>query len=60
MTNRLYYHDSYQVQFSARVIERLEWEDQPAVVLDQTVFYPTGGGQFRQFKWTLHTRYQTK
>ena len=45
MTNRLYYHDSYQVQFSARVIERLEWEDQPAVVLDQTVFYPTGGGQ---------------
>lgn len=45
MTRRLYYTDSYLSQFSARVTERLEVEGQPALVLDQTAFYPTGGGQ---------------
>jgi alanyl-tRNA synthetase len=45
MTERLYYTDSYCTHFSARVIERLVWEDRPAVVLDRTAFYPTSGGQ---------------
>lgn len=45
MTERLYYNDPYVVRFSARVVERLEWEGQQAVVLDRTAFYPTGGGQ---------------
>ena len=45
MTERLYYADAYQAHFSARVVERLEWAGQPAVVLDRTTFYPTGGGQ---------------
>ena len=45
MTERLYYDAPYLVRFSARVVERLEWEGQPAVVLDRTAFYPTGGGQ---------------
>jgi len=45
MTERLYYTDSYRTRFSARVIERLTWDDQPAVVLDRTAFYPTSGGQ---------------
>ena len=45
MTKRLYYDDPYLVRFSARVIDSLEWEGQPAVLLDRTAFYPTGGGQ---------------
>jgi len=45
MTARLYYDDPHLTHFSAHVVERLEWEGQPAVVLDRTAFYPTGGGQ---------------
>jgi alanyl-tRNA synthetase len=45
MTERLYYDAPFQTQFSAEVVERLEWDGQPAVVLDRTAFYPTGGGQ---------------
>jgi alanyl-tRNA synthetase len=45
MTDRLYYDDPYLTRFPARVVESLEWEGQPAVVLDRTAFYPTGGGQ---------------
>ena len=45
MTKRLYYSDSYCTRFSARVIEQLTWEGHPAVVLDDTAFYPSSGGQ---------------
>jgi alanyl-tRNA synthetase len=45
VTRRLYYDDSYAIDFSAQVVERLAVEDRPAVILDQTCFYPTGGGQ---------------
>ena len=45
MTQRLYYAEPYLTDFTARVVERLKWEQQPAVVLDRTAFYPTGGGQ---------------
>ena len=45
MTERLYYDDPYLTHFSARVVDSFEWEGQPAVVLDRTAFYPTGGGQ---------------
>ena len=45
MTERLYYDEPYLTDFAASVVERLEWEGQPAVVLDRTAFYPTGGGQ---------------
>ncbi len=45
MTQRLYYSDSYTRQFAARVIEQLTVDGQPAVVLDQTFFYPASGGQ---------------
>ncbi len=45
MTERLYYDDPYLTRFSAQVVEHLHWEGQPAVVLDRTAFYPTGGGQ---------------
>jgi alanyl-tRNA synthetase len=45
MTKRLYYEAPFLTHFTAKVLERLEWEGQPAVVLDRTAFYPTGGGQ---------------
>ncbi len=45
MTERLYYDDAYRTRFEAAVVERLAWEGRPAVVLDRTAFYPTGGGQ---------------
>jgi len=45
MTQRLYYNDSYIQRFTARIVERATIKDRPAVVLDQTCFYPTGGGQ---------------
>jgi len=45
MTSRLYYSDSYTRAFSARIVARLNAPDHPAVVLDQTYFYPTSGGQ---------------
>jgi len=45
MTERLYYGDPYLTRFSAQVVEWLTWEGQPAVVLDRSAFYPTGGGQ---------------
>ena len=45
MTERLYYADSYSTSFDAHVVECLTLNDSPAVVLDRTAFYPTGGGQ---------------
>ncbi len=45
MTERLYYDDAYLTEFSARIVQRLTVGGQPAVVLDRTAFYPTGGGQ---------------
>lgn len=55
MTQRLYYDDAYLRHFSARVRESLTWEGQPAVVLDRTVFYPTGGGQPHDTGWLAGT-----
>ena len=45
MTTRLYYSDSYLKEFSGLVLERHIINKKPAVVLDQTAFYPTSGGQ---------------
>ncbi len=45
MTQRLYYHDSFLYSFDARVLESVERGGKTAVVLDQTAFYPTSGGQ---------------
>jgi alanyl-tRNA synthetase len=41
----LYYSDSYLADFDARVVERVTLNGFPALVLDRTAFYPTGGGQ---------------
>ena len=45
MTERLYYSDSYTHTFNARIVERLTHNNQPALLLDKTFFYPTSGGQ---------------
>jgi alanyl-tRNA synthetase len=45
MTERLYYSDSYRTHFTATILSRLTYDGQPAVILDQTAFYPTSGGQ---------------
>jgi alanyl-tRNA synthetase len=44
-THRLYYEDPYRVEFEAEIVERLVSENKPALVLDQTCFYPESGGQ---------------
>jgi alanyl-tRNA synthetase len=44
-TRRLYFEDAYQREFEAVVVESLELDEKPAVVLDQTCFYPESGGQ---------------
>ncbi|HKX26883.1 MAG TPA: DHHA1 domain-containing protein [Blastocatellia bacterium] len=45
MTTKLYWNDSYLKQFSARVEETWLQDGDRIVVLDQSAFYPTGGGQ---------------
>ena len=44
MTDRLYYHDSFLYDFEAEVREVTQ-SPKPALILDQTAFYPTSGGQ---------------
>lgn len=44
-TDRLYYQDPYLREFTAHVCARRTINDRPAVALDRTAFYPTGGGQ---------------
>ena len=45
MTKRLYYQDSYLKEFKAKVLKKKKIDNRPAVVLDETAFYPTSGGQ---------------
>ena len=43
-TRKLYWQDPYRTTFTARVERRLNGE-RPGVILNRTIFYPTGGGQ---------------
>ncbi len=45
MTKRLYYDNAYCVAFQAKVIDRFVLDNHQAVILDQTCFYPSSGGQ---------------
>jgi len=45
MTKRLYYEDPFRTEFEARVLDRRTAGGRPALVLDQTCFYPESGGQ---------------
>ena len=44
-TEKLYYDDQQRTEFEAVVLDVFEREDGYDVVLDQTMFYPEGGGQ---------------
>ena len=44
-TRRLYYENPYQKTFTATVVDCRERKDGYAIILDQTCFYPEGGGQ---------------
>ncbi|MCB9436122.1 MAG: alanyl-tRNA editing protein [Anaerolineales bacterium] len=43
--SRLYYDNAYLREFSAMVLEQTTHEGLPAVVLSDSAFYPTSGGQ---------------
>src|SRR5690348_10239042 len=45
MTKRNYYTDSYTTRFDATLVAITEHEGRPALLLDQSYFYPTSGGQ---------------
>lgn len=54
MTTRLYYHDSFLSEFDASIVDILPSADatgRPAIILDQTAFYPTSGGQVFDTGW---------
>lgn len=44
-TRRLYYEDVYRKEFSARVLECRETKKGYHILLDESAFYPEGGGQ---------------
>ena len=44
-TKKLYYEDVYKKEFTARVLECRQGKTGYEVILDQTAFYPEGGGQ---------------
>ncbi|MGQ9492559.1 MAG: alanyl-tRNA editing protein [Anaerolineae bacterium] len=46
MTLRLYYDDAYRTEFDARVVHSIPGKKgTTGIILDQTCFYPTSGGQ---------------
>jgi alanyl-tRNA synthetase len=45
MTDRLYYTDPYRRTFDAKVVAVAQVDGRLQVILDQTAFYPTSGGQ---------------
>jgi alanyl-tRNA synthetase len=45
LSKRLYYEESYLQEFKGKILEKVEIDDKPALILDNTCFYPTSGGQ---------------
>ncbi len=44
----LYYEDAYLREFEATVLRAVEFKDRLYIVLNQTCFFPEGGGQPKQ------------
>jgi alanyl-tRNA synthetase len=53
MTEHLYYHDSFLHEFDAKVLDVATIDSRTALILDQTAFYPTSGGQVFDTGWIL-------
>ncbi len=51
MTEKLYYTDSYQQEFTGTLLERAVRQGRTTVVLDRTCFYPVSGGQPHDCGW---------
>ncbi|MFB5677739.1 DHHA1 domain-containing protein [Paenibacillus terreus] len=45
MTNKLYYNSTYITEWESRITQKLERDGRKLVVLEETAFYPAGGGQ---------------
>jgi alanyl-tRNA synthetase len=45
MTQKLYHDDAYQQEFQAQILEKVTLDNGLGLILDQTCFYPTSGGQ---------------
>ncbi|TGB03451.1 alanyl-tRNA editing protein [Halobacillus salinus] len=45
MTRKLFYEDVYRSEFESVVVESAQEDGRDYVVLEETAFYPTGGGQ---------------
>lgn len=45
MTRLLYYEDAYIRQFEAKIVQIVQVDGRQGLVLNQTAFYPMGGGQ---------------
>ena len=45
MSKRLYYEEPYLQEFKGKILEKIKIDDKPALILDNTCFYPTSGGQ---------------
>ena len=45
MTEKLYYKNAYQKEFTSKVLEVIELKGKFGIILDKTCFYPEGGGQ---------------
>ena len=45
MTQKLYHDDAYQQEFQAQILEKITLDNGLGLILDQTCFYPTSGGQ---------------
>jgi len=56
MTRKLYQEDSYTVEFTAQMLDKRTHGKYTAVILDQTCFYPTGGGQPHDTGWLNDAR----
>ncbi len=51
MTRRKYYEDAYRTSFEAHVLETTDVNGQPGLVLEETYFYPSSGGQPHDLGW---------
>lgn len=45
VAEKLYYQDAYLKEFSGKIVKQGKDGNREYVILDQTAFYPTGGGQ---------------